>query len=538
MERSQSAASGRISASFIKDPSRESNSETKNDLRKSNRRPDPYLGYQFTSDAKAKYDHLRSAPPIQCSKHESAKLSRKIHDYNTRQRALQKYSLQSSIGGLRDDPFVSLPIASRHSVMEAADYWVNSWAPAQTPSYVNTANWRSTIFKVFSIAIANEGAFESQVALAQSYRCCNGDKGELEEPTKEVLYHQNRAMLSLRKHLEAGDVSAGPLLSSLNLLIMSIVQVDKKAYDFHRKGLERMIQTPPDDPATILIHHVIEGYLVTIRFYFHLLTFQTRSAEVSLDSANNQIVNKLTFPRHPFYPALSADIATLPSGFRELALELSLPVELIQVLKVMARWNALIAPKSGIARKAQAWFSSDAKNTLEILEQLYFSTSRLHTVCLPLCMVLMLYCITVHKLFHAPKIYKRLLHDAVFAIRCFDPITETQQECRLWMAVVVTGCARDAGAGNARIETHGMLRDLASSLTDDLNTSSNARYKNAAKREKEQQQPNGVAMDWDAVETIMKKFFWYEIFAPSWRRCWELEVETSDVRLSCQKWLT
>lgn len=369
------------------------------------------------------------------------------------------------------------------------------------------------------------------MALAQSYLSRNSGKGE--EPTKEVLYHQTRAMLSLRKHLEVGSVSAGPLLSSLNLLIMSVVHGDRKAYDFHRKGLERMIQTPPPDSNTGLLHAVINGYFVTSQFYFRLLRFQTRRKQQMLLNKPRIENYKLSYPTHPFYPALSVDIATLPSGFRELALELTLPEQLIEVLKLICDWNTMIAPTPDQEKSTQGvaiWFSwDDTEKSLEVLEQLprtlihsdTASNCRQRVIAHPLCMVLMLYSITVHNHFSATKIYEKLVRDTFQAIRLFEPDSRAQRDCRVWMAVIASGCARDAGAGNARIKTHGLLAEVAMSMKDE--DASSGRHKSTATRKKAQEGSNPMA--WSAAEVVMKRFFWYEHFASNWKKCWEAELE-------------
>ena len=563
---SASRAPRSVSGTFF-DPVRETESplEKISDLRKKYERPNPHRetrpipsqtadAAKLISDARAKRNLVQSAVPTRRSKHESGKLLREIRNYNNNnsnsnnsnnsnnsatQKALQSHSLQSSIGALRDDPFLSFPIESRRSVIEAADYWVNSWAPSQTPGYIKAGFWKPTIDKIFSITTTDDGAFESQVALSQCYLSRNYGKGD--EPTKEALYHQTRAMLSLRKHLEAGSVSVGPLLSSLNLLIMSIVHGDRKSYNFHRRGLERMIQTPPSDSSTGMIQAVVQGYLVTSRFYFRLLKLQTQHAQQML--LNSPTQTDLRYPRHPFRPDLSAEIATLPSGFRELILELSLPVQLIEVLKIMAHWNTIIAPKPEDEKSSQGvaiWFSwDDSEQALEILEQLSTLTGSRQAIASPLCMILILYSIAAHNRFQSTNIYVQLVQDAVSAIRQLDPTSQSQRECRLWMAVVVSGCARDTGSGNSRIETKGLLRDLASSLSDDFIPTSSERYKSAATRMKEQQHQRQNTpdnpMDWEAVKPIMKKFFWYESFAPTWTKCWELEINATDPRLASQR---
>lgn len=64
---------------------------------------------KLISDAKARAAQANPAPAGR-SKHESGKLLRGIRDFNGKQAALQNRSLQTSIGSLRDDPFLSFPI--------------------------------------------------------------------------------------------------------------------------------------------------------------------------------------------------------------------------------------------------------------------------------------------------------------------------------------------------------------------------------------------------------------------------------------------
>jgi hypothetical protein len=451
---------------------------------------------KLVSDAKARTVQGDPAPAAR-SKHESGKLLREIRDFNAKQAALQNRSLQTSIGGLRDDPFLSFPIESRRSVIEAADYWVNSWAPAQTPGYIKAGSWKPTIDKIFSITTTDEGAFESQVALAQSYLSRN--KGNGEEPSKEALYHQTRAMLSLRKHLEAGSVSAGPLLSSLNLLIMSIVHADRKAYDFHRKGLERMILTPPPNSITTLLHAVINGYFVTSAFYFRLLRLQTRPLPTLLNKPTLTPTTSIIYPTYPFPPPLTATISSLPPGFRELALELSLPLSFILTLASITTWNTLLAP-SVSTQGVAIWFSwDDCWALLSLLESSPGPLVR------ALALTLLLYSITAHNRFQASRIYVRLIQDAVEAVRGFEPGSRAQRELRVWMGVVVSGCARDAGAGNTRVESGGLMGIVE-------------------KETREAGKSGEQKMSWAVAEGIMKRFFWYEHFAASWKICWEVEV--------------
>jgi hypothetical protein len=85
------------------------------------------------------------------------------------------------------------------------------------------------------------------------------------------------------------------------------------------------------------------------------------------------------------------------------------------------------------------------------------------------------------------------------------------------MAVVAVGCARDVGAGNARMESGGLLGEVAREMARKGDT-----LIGRENRRKQQQQYG--RMRWVEVETIMKKFFWYEHFKANWKICWEVEV--------------
>ena len=481
---------------------------------------------KLTLIAKDRAVNEQAAPPAR-SKHDSSKLLREVREYHLKQTALQNQSFRTSIGGLRDDPFLSFPIESRRSVIESADYWVNYWAPSQTPGYIKAGSWKPTIDKIFSVTAGDEGAFQSQVALALSYLSRNSDKGE--EATKDVLYHQACAMKSLRKHLEAGSISAGPLLSSLNLLIMSIVHADRNSYEFHRKGLERMIQTPAANTTIGLLHAVIKGYFVTSRFYFRLLKLQKRiRPKIPLPILlNDGSFIPVTYPTHPFPPHLASTVTTLTPGFRELALEITLPLPLISSLAQISIWNISIAP-GGSEEGVAIWFSwDDCEANLSLLEKLS-STSRLDPysknqelpLAYPLALTLLLYSITAHNRFHATRIYFQLIRDVIASIRQFYPRTTAQKDCKLWMALIVAGCARDPGPGNGRIESGGILGDVAWELG--LKGRSGATFGQGNKHQHQHQHLE--PMSWTSAATIMQRFFWYDGFEKNWKKCWEVEV--------------
>ena len=66
------------------------------------------------------------------------------------------------------------------------------------------------------------------------------------------------------------------------------------------------------------------------------------------------------------------------------------------------------------------------------------------------------------------------------------------------------------GRGNARIETGGLLGEVLGG--------------GGSGSGRRRQDDDEAPLDWVAVEGIMKRFFWYEHFAPLWRECWEVEV--------------
>lgn len=90
----------------------------------------------------------------------------------------------------------------------------------------------------------------------------------------------------------------------------------------------------------------------------------------------------------------------------------------------------------------------------------------------------------------------QLVRDALDAVRGLDPKSKAQAECRLWMAIVAAGCARDVGAGNARVDSGGLVLEVMRGMG------------------------KGGDMGWEMGEEILKRFFWYEHFRENWKMCW------------------
>ena len=101
------------------------------------------------------------------------------------------------------------------------------WAPAQVSVYVPLDAKNALISLIFKMAVQNEAAFASLVAMVQSFSVLSG-RGQL-EPSKEVLYHQSKAINSLRKTLSSSpaQVDDGTLLGTLHLMTVDVSLAEK-----------------------------------------------------------------------------------------------------------------------------------------------------------------------------------------------------------------------------------------------------------------------------------------------------------------------
>jgi hypothetical protein len=207
----------------------------------------------------------------------------------------------------------------------------------------------------------------------------------------------------------------------------------------------------------------------------------------------------LEYPTHPFRPDLCNSIAKMPKGFRDLALQAVLSVQMLQILERMSEWHTrtehvhqkveTLEEMSLLQAHEPQVEAQEANRCLETL----MSSGQGGGIERCLFYGLIAYCLEVfaQKKF-SPELYW-VVQDLPMALEQIEP-DPLETECLMWVSVVAVGRCK------------GSLSQKGSEIMDKL-LEDHPRLK-----------------EWDKVEETLRKFFWYDSLAVEWKRCWSAAV--------------
>jgi hypothetical protein len=158
------------------------------------------------------------------------------------------------------------------------------------------------------------------------------DKAPEHRMTFASLRHSNRSVEQLRQRLEASHIedrtSDAVIMTIVLLVAFHVTCGDLEPWSLHMKALRRIgaVRGGYDKLGW-------DGFIYTkvSQVEAAWTTFEARKTDVK------QVETGLTYPKHPFSPALCYQISKLPSSFRELALRRRLSLQFIDVMEEALR---------------------------------------------------------------------------------------------------------------------------------------------------------------------------------------------------------
>src|SRR6266516_3201862 len=149
-------------------------------------------------------------------------------------------------------------------------------------------------------------------------------------------------------------------------------------------------------------------------------------------------IEKLNYPTHPFFPSLCASIATMPKGFRDLALEATLSVQMLQILE---RMSTFVIHVDRVLQRAattpEVYFLLLYKPHL-VVQDAYICLDAWNRSCgskieLALCYGLVAFSWIVMGQARVSPVYWQLVQNLVNSIEQVDP-REYETECLIWLS--------------------------------------------------------------------------------------------------------
>lgn len=211
-------------------------------------------------------------------------------------------------------------------------------------------------------------------------------------------------------------------------------------------------------------------------------------------------IEKLEYPTHPFFPGLCACIATMPKGFRDLALEAVLSIQMLQILERMSKFVMHVNRALERAATVQEVYFLLLYKPHLVVQDAYicldaWSSSSGSMIEPALCYGLIAFSWIVMGQARASPVYWQLVQNLVNSIEQVEP-KEYETECLIWLSMVAVVHCR----GPHALSTRGDL------LLDRLLR----RY--------------NYTQDWDSLEAVLSKFFWHKPLAMEWRDCWKAAI--------------
>ena len=212
---------------------------------------------------------------------------------------------------------------------------------------------------------------------------------------------------------------------------------------------------------------------------------------------------KLEYPSHPYAPELCDSIATMPAGFRTLALQRTLSIRMLGILAHLSRVVQHVNHAlQRIATADEIMFLLSYKphlivqDTYACLKSCRLSGSKME---ISLCYSLVAFKWSVMNQGCLSPIYPELVRSLLGSLEELKPRLH-EEECYVWMSMVAIGHSYNIQSFSER--GNRLLESILNKYT--------------------------FAKDWTKFKAVLGRFFWYEPLGQEWEGCWKkCTVQTS-----------
>ena len=408
-------------------------------------------------------------------------------------RRVQQQSISSPLTinfhGLRADPFHSLPGQQTPCVTSALDYYVQVLSPLHEPLLLAVNMVNPMMTWAFPLIISHESAYHAAVALSQAYLEKRGSPTS--PPSQEVDFHRRKAVTILRERLhelDGGVPDDGALLTVLALASLDVLYQEDTI--MNRKGLALLVAMK-GGLDQLGMRGLIKAYLVQFDYFWML---ETGAKSVFPLSKRKQL---RLYPQHPFNEDALSLIKTLPPGFSAVAQQGSLGMDVVQILSRVSKFveSKISSPRSR-NEKSPSPDGHDYPDIFDVCFCLHSSSATEHSLEKNVCLALILFSFNVHD--PDPKTskitaYRGSRQELTRSLPFTQQHNVQEQACLLWIWIVLLA--------SWKLEFNLQENDfpLSQAFFDKFPE---------AKR-------------WKTVETIMRRFLWYEPLAQVWKASWQ-----------------
>ncbi|KIW38266.1 uncharacterized protein PV06_09247 [Exophiala oligosperma] len=399
--------------------------------------------------------------------------------------------LEMNFNGIRTDPFDVLPGQRTPCVRTALDYYTQVLSPLHEPLLMamNTVNPMMTW--VYPLILNHESAFHGAVALSQAY--LEKRQNPIMPFSREVDFHRRKAIAVLSEHLSKQDKRPderpddATLMTVLALAALDVL--DGSDNIAHRKGLA-LVVARKGGLDKLGCRGLVKAYLIQFD-YFWMLETGAQSIFPLAKRKQNRI-----YPQHPFDSDMLELIGTLPDGFKSLAYQGTLGVDVVEILSrvnrfALAKENNLHLPLINDPIPD----GQDYQDIFDTCSCLHASASTVHSLEKNICLAIILFCFDIHSPAGiSAKItpYRGARQELTRSLRFTPCRNAAERACLIWIWMIVIASWK---------------------LDHDLSHESLWLCQTFFEKFPE-------ARSWSAISHAMQQFLWYEPLKQAWRTSW------------------
>ena len=414
--------------------------------------------------------------------------------------------LEVGFTGTRVDPFTRLPGQETPCVLNAVDYYAHVLSPLYKPMLLALNVVNPVLDWTFPLFLKHEDAFHAVIAVAQTYM--ERSRAPTSVPSKEVQFHRWKAASVLRAKLAQlqGPPDDAAIMTVLGLACLDVLFHDPGT--INRDGLGLMVAMR-GGLNNLGLHGMIKAYLVQFDYFWML---ETNSSTMFPFSRRKE---HRIYPQHPFSSDLNTLINTIPPGFRAVAFQNTLGVDVLQILSRVSKY--VESKSSGYASVTEGSPVVEGQEYPDIFDAcscLHSSPSTEHSLEKNLCLAVILLSFNVY----SPAIkgldnlapYRGSRQELTRSLPASEFKTPEERNCLIWIWMVVVESWYVDGA----LAREGLLLSVAFFNKFD------------------------EAGSWDRIEMVMRQFFWDEQLARVWRQCWQEAFDDYQLRLASRESIT
>ncbi|KIW89748.1 uncharacterized protein Z519_09905 [Cladophialophora bantiana CBS 173.52] len=400
--------------------------------------------------------------------------------------------LQVSFSGMRTDPFRFLPGQETPCVARALDYYTQAISPSMQPLFLAVNMSNPLTVWIYPLILSHESAYHGAVALSQAY--LEMSQAPTRKPSLEVAFHRRKAVSILCSQLShlRGPPNDGILMTVLALACLDVLYREDRIAN--RKGLA-LIVALKGGLDNLGLRGLVKAFLVQFDYFWMLET----GAGTIFPFTKRK--SRRAYPQHPLNDDLLSLITRLPPGFAAIARQGTLGLDTIRILsRVSTFLESKIAYPPRPIEEHPASDGQDYPDLFEVCACLQSSACTEHSLEKNLILAVIMFGFDMNNpngSISRVAAYRGSRQELIRSLPFTRAQNPEERACLIWIMMIVM---RSLGL-ELRLATQAMA--LSKRLFAQF----------------------AEARSWNAVESAMRRFFWYEPLAGELRSRWRQALD-------------